>query len=86
MADLRIVLPGTEGLIGRAIDEGESRLSKSPIKDPELSRIVALRACQVAYCIPLRAGLDTCGVLLFAHPDPEYFTPSTVIWSRRKSA
>jgi signal transduction histidine kinase len=75
MADLRIVLPGTEGLIGRAIDEGESRLSKSPIKDPELSRIVALRACQAAYCIPLRAGLDTCGVLLFAHPDLEYFSP-----------
>jgi signal transduction histidine kinase len=75
MADLRIVLPGTEGLVGRAIDEGESRLSKSPIKDPELSRIVALRACQAVYCIPLRAGLDTCGVLLFAHPDPEYFSP-----------
>jgi signal transduction histidine kinase len=74
-ADQRIALPGTSGLIGKAIDEGEPRLVKSPAKDPELGRIVALRACQSAYCIPLRRGLDTYGVLLFAHPDPDYFTP-----------
>jgi signal transduction histidine kinase len=73
-ADQRITTPGKDGLIGRAIDDGEPRLSKSLAKDPELSRFVALRTCQAAYCLPLRTGLDTCGVLLFAHPDPEYFT------------
>jgi signal transduction histidine kinase len=72
-ADLRISLPGTQGLTGQAIDEGGPRLAKAIHKDPELSRIVAMRACRAAYCIPLSTGLDTYGVLLFAHPDEEYF-------------
>lgn len=74
-ADRRIDLPGTDGMIGRAIEIGEPCISRDLVKDPELGRIVAVRACQVAYCIPLRTGLDTYGVLLFAHPDDEYFTP-----------
>jgi signal transduction histidine kinase len=73
-ADLRISLPGTQGLIGQAIDEGGPRLAKGIHKDPELSRIVAVRACRAGYCIPLSTGLDTYGVLLFAHPDEGYFT------------
>ena len=73
--DMRISLPGTQGLIGQAIDEGEPRLAKGIHKDPELSRIVSVRACRSAYCIPLSTGLDTYGVLLFAHPDDEYFAP-----------
>ncbi len=73
-ADMRIQLPGVTGLIGRAIHDGEACLSKNVARDPELGRIVALHACQSAYCIPLRHGLDTYGVLLFAHPEGEYFT------------
>lgn len=74
-ADLRISIPGTSGLIGLSIDEGASRLVKDITKDPELSRIVALRNCRSGYCIPLSTGLDTYGVLLFAHPEEDYFTP-----------
>jgi signal transduction histidine kinase len=28
-----------------------------------------------AYCFPLRSGFNVYGALLFAHPDPNYFTP-----------
>ena len=73
-ADMRSVLPGTHGLIGATIENGEARSSPDLPHDPELSRLVALRACNVAYCVPLRAHLDTYGVLLFAHPDPHFFT------------
>jgi signal transduction histidine kinase len=71
---MRIVMPGTKGLIGKTIDEGVSRLAKDVGQDPELGRIVALRACQTAYCIPLSSGLETYGVLLFAHSDEDYFS------------
>jgi signal transduction histidine kinase len=37
---------------------------------------VSLRNCSIAYCLPLRAGLDTYGILLFAHSDPDFFTQS----------
>jgi signal transduction histidine kinase len=73
-ADMRISLPGTSGLIGRSIDAGGPRLSKNISKDSELGRLVALRTCSSAYVVPLRDGLDTYGVLLFSHPDEEYFT------------
>jgi len=73
-ADMRVSLPGTSGLIGRSIDAGSSRLSINISKDPELERLVALRDCNSAYIVPLRDGLDTYGVLLFGHPDEDYFT------------
>lgn len=73
-ADLRIKLDGHQGLIGEAIDQGEPRLSKNASSDPELTHIIALRNCESAYCIPLRTGFDANGVLLFAHPDKNYFT------------
>ena len=75
-ADLRVVIPGTRGLAGEVIMEGIPKSSNDLAADPELSRIIALRTCKVAYCLPLRAGLDTYGVLLFAHADPNFFTQS----------
>lgn len=73
-ADMRISLPGTDGLIGETIDEGEAQLMQDVAKDPELGRIVALRLCQSAYCIPLTTGLNTYGVLLFGHKLANYFS------------
>ncbi len=74
-ADMRATLPGTEGLLGRAIDAGAPQLSTDIMRDAELSRIVSVRACKSAYCLPLRSGLDTYGVLLFAHPKADFFNP-----------
>lgn len=75
-SDMRTVLPGTSGLIGEVITEGVAKGRDELDKDPELSRIIALRSCKVAYCLPLRSGLDTYGVLLFAHNNPNFFTQS----------
>lgn len=74
-ADIRTALPGIRGVLGRTIDEGESRLTRTAHRDPELSRFFALQQCRAAYCIPLRRGLDSYGILLFAHPDPDFFSP-----------
>jgi signal transduction histidine kinase len=75
-SDLRVILPGTSGLIGEVITDGAPKSRTDLSKDPELSRIIALRPCSIAYCLPLRAGFDTYGVLLFAHSDPDFFTQS----------
>lgn len=75
-SDTRVTLPGTSGLIGEVITEGIPKSRNDLAKDPELSRFVTLRTCGVAYCLPLKAGLDTYGVLLFAHSDPDFFTQS----------
>jgi signal transduction histidine kinase len=73
-ADLRVVLRGKDGILKRVVDDGEAILTTDIGYDPELGRIVALRSCSVAYCFPLRSGFNVYGAMLFAHPDPNYFT------------
>jgi signal transduction histidine kinase len=77
-ADARLEIPGTSGLLALVIEEGEPQLTKNVGKDPELGRFISLRACQSAYAIPLRSGLETYGVLLYAHPENDYFTQERI--------
>ncbi len=73
-ADMRTTLPGLQGVLGKAINEGDATFTQDVARDPELGRIVAMRNCKSAYCIPLRSGLDVYGVLVFAHPKKDFFT------------
>ena len=74
-ADMRVNLHGNEGILKKIFDEGEPLLSADVGYDPELGRIIALRSCTAAYCFPLRSGFNVYGMMLFAHPDQNYFTP-----------
>lgn len=73
-ADMRVRLHGNEGLIKKLLDEGEPLLSADVGYDPELGRIIAFRSCTSAYGFPLRSGFNLYGIMLFAHPEPTYFT------------
>jgi signal transduction histidine kinase len=73
-ADMRVTFDGAEGVLKKALDEGEPVVFKDIGYDPELGRVIALRNCTSGYCFPLRSGFNVYGVLLFAHPDPNYFT------------
>jgi signal transduction histidine kinase len=74
LADARVLLPGTQGAIGDALNKAEPALCKDIAADPELRRLVGLRTCQVVYCVPLRRAPEIYGVLLFGHADPNFFT------------
>jgi len=73
-ADMRVTFDGAEGVLKKALDEGEPVVFKDVGYDPELGRVIALRNCTSGYCFPLRSGFNVYGVLLFAHPDPKYFS------------
>ncbi len=73
-ADMRVQLRGQEGILKRIFDGGEAVLTTDVGYDPELGRIIALRSCSSAYCFPLRSGFNVYGAMLFAHPDPNYFS------------
>ena len=73
-ADLRVNLEGNEGILQKLLEGGDAILTTDIGYDPELGRIIALRACSSAYCFPLRSGFNVYGAMLFAHPDPNYFT------------
>jgi signal transduction histidine kinase len=72
---MRANLQGNEGVLKKIFDEGDPVLTRDIGYDPELGRIIALRACTAAYCFPLRSGFNVYGAMLFAHPEQNYFTP-----------
>ena len=72
-ADMRVTFDGAEGVLKKALDEGEPITFKDIGYDPELGRVIALRNCTSGYCFPLRSGFNVYGVLLFAHPGSDYF-------------
>jgi signal transduction histidine kinase len=74
-ADMRVQLPGQAGILAQVINDGDAVLAKSASRDKELAHIVALRTCNSIYTFPLRTGYNIYGVMIFGHPDSEYFTP-----------
>ena len=72
-ADIRSTFDGSEGVLKRALDEGDPILFSDIGYDPELGKVIALRNCVSGYCFPLRSGFNVYGVLLFAHPEANYF-------------
>jgi len=77
-ADWRASFPCQEGVIQKALSSGNAQIIQSPASDPELGLLAAIQASAVALCIPLTAGPETYGVLIFAHRDAGYLTEERV--------
>lgn len=73
-ADRRVVLYAEEGALVQALKSGQPQLIAAPSADPELKNLLALRSCQAALILPLLRGMEIFGVMLFAHPQAEFFT------------
>jgi signal transduction histidine kinase len=77
-ADLRHTFPAERGLLAEIMRTGEGCLAVDPAKDPELSRLVSMQNCRVALALPLRRGLSSFGVMLFAHAEADFFSDERV--------
>ncbi len=64
--DLDRRIPGKRGLIGKALRDAEIIVSNNLERDPEIRTFLAFRSCQMAICIPLRAGFNIFGAMLIA--------------------
>jgi len=73
-ADLRVTFPAKDGILRAVVEDGEEAVTAGVAEDPELSRLLALHKCQSVYCFSLRTGFNVYGVLIFGHPDLDYFT------------
>lgn len=72
--DLRQTLPGMSGILAQAVKSADPIVGEEPGKDPELAMVMGLQSCRSVVALALRTGLNVYGVLLFAHPDVNYFT------------
>jgi signal transduction histidine kinase len=67
-------IKGNEGMVAEAISSGKAVIGDSPVDDPELRVFDSLQACRSVVCVPLRAGFETFGAVLFASVKPQAYT------------
>jgi signal transduction histidine kinase len=57
---------GTKGIVAEAITSGKALIGGASAEDPELRVFDSLQPCRSMICVPLRAGFETYGAVLFA--------------------
>ncbi len=73
-ADHRALCPAREGVLAEVIRMGEPKAIADPFRDPELRQFIAFNTCHSLMAFPLRAGFETYGAVLYAHPRPDFFS------------
>ncbi|MGD1996482.1 MAG: GAF domain-containing sensor histidine kinase, partial [Anaerolineae bacterium] len=63
--DEQVTLAAEEGIIAQVLETAEPALSEDPGRDPELGLFAAMHRCHQAVALPLRAGFESFGVVIF---------------------
>ncbi len=63
--DEQYAIPGKKGVVADALRLSEPMVTARPEQDPELQYFAALQYARSVLCIPLHAGLDSFGVILY---------------------
>jgi signal transduction histidine kinase len=67
-------IKGADGIVGQAIALAQAVIGQEPASDPELKAFRSLERFKSMICIPLRAGFETYGAVLFASARPNIYT------------
>jgi len=78
LRDQTLALPGTSGIIEQALKNARPIFGKRATKDPELQYLAGFQGTRSLVCIPLRAGFETYGVLLYGSELPDAFSEDQV--------
>jgi len=68
-------LPGRDGMVGEALNTAEPIITTNPSQDPEIGKFLAFQYLRSAIAVPLRAGFESFGVVVFGSPVADTFTP-----------
>ena len=74
-SDSKRTFPGNNGILKDVLTTGVEQTTSSIRTDPELGELYAFQTCTNAICLPLARGLDSFGLMIFANPNPLFFTP-----------
>jgi signal transduction histidine kinase len=77
-ADQTRHLSGRDGVVGEALNSAEPCITTNPGQDPELGQFVAFQYLRSAIAVPLRAGFESFGVVVFGSPAGDTFSPDRV--------
>ena len=76
--DARLHFPGKRGVLELALSTDDYQLLTNPSDDPELGKISNLKNCRMLLCLPLQRGMESFGVLIYAHPQGNFFTQDRI--------
>jgi signal transduction histidine kinase len=76
--DQNIPLPAESGALHDALHDGEFKLVHDAASDPELGKLIALHSVSSVLCLPMIRALNAYGLLLYAHPTTDFFTPDRI--------
>ena len=77
-ADEQVATEGTRGVIGLALKQAEPVFGGEATHDPELRYFAGFQPAKSVLAIPLRAGYDNYGVLVFGSDQPNAFSDEHV--------
>jgi signal transduction histidine kinase len=76
--DEMLRLAGKAGIVEEAIASAQAIIGGAPSADAELRTFQSLKSCKSMICVPLRAGFETYGAVLFASTRRDVYTTKHV--------
>ena len=76
--DEKVRLQGRDGILGEALKNAEPVIGKNATQDPELRFFVAFQGTNSVMAVPLRAGFENFGVMVFGSEQANAFSPGSV--------
>jgi signal transduction histidine kinase len=76
--DRNVVFQGKEGALADALATAEAIVVADPSDDPELSKLASIHGCKTAIVVPLRAGFESFGVVIFGNSEANIYTDDLV--------
>ncbi|MFN2228890.1 MAG: histidine kinase [Anaerolineae bacterium] len=73
-SEAKQVVNSDGGVLYQVLSQGKTAMVDSLADDPALARFTPFRQCRSAVCIPLSAGFEIYGVVVFAAPKAHVFT------------
>jgi len=72
--DQNTTFRGKSGVLAKALATAELLIIDNPSEDPELGQLVMMHSCRQAIIVPLRAGFESFGVVVFGSPQANTYT------------
>lgn len=72
--DQNAVFSGKTGALAQALATAEPVITDRTAEDPELNLLVTMHSCKQAIVVPLRAGFESFGAVVFGSPQPNTYT------------
>jgi signal transduction histidine kinase len=71
--DQNITFDGKEGALAQALETAETVVIDNPAADPELCQLITMHGCKQAIVVPLRAGFENYGAVVFGSDQPNAY-------------